>query len=56
MQHNVVEGEPGIFPQPVAQILRAIGGLFNRKRRREPNEPTAQAEQPPEPSPDETAE
>jgi hypothetical protein len=31
MQHGIVEGEPGIFPAPVAKVMRAIGGLFNRK-------------------------
>jgi hypothetical protein len=28
--HTIVEGEPGIFPDPVARILRSIGGLFRR--------------------------
>jgi hypothetical protein len=55
MQHNVVEGEPGIFPQPVAHILRAIGGLFSRKRQSKPDEPAPQAE-PPEPFGDGKAE
>jgi hypothetical protein len=26
----VVEGEPGIFPDPVARALRAIGRVFSR--------------------------
>jgi hypothetical protein len=32
MRHGVVEGEPGIFPAPVAKIMRTIGGLFSRKK------------------------
>ena len=28
---TIVEGEPGIFPEPVARIMRGIGGLFRRK-------------------------
>ncbi len=31
MKHGVVEGEPGVFPAPVARVMRAIGGLFSRK-------------------------
>ena len=30
---DVVEGEPGIFPEPVARVLRKIGGLFGGNRR-----------------------
>jgi len=26
----VVEGEPGIFPDPIARILRAVGRIFRR--------------------------
>jgi hypothetical protein len=32
MKHGVVEGEPGIFPAPVARVLRTIGGLFSRSK------------------------
>ena len=42
MLHAIVEGEPGIFPDPIARIMRGIGGLF-RKR----DEPA-----PPPPAPD----
>jgi hypothetical protein len=42
----VVEGEPGIFPAPVAGVLRAFGRLFTGRRRRraeeEPTEPEAE--------------
>jgi hypothetical protein len=31
MRYGVVEGEPGVFPAPVAKVMRAIGGLFGRK-------------------------
>jgi hypothetical protein len=30
MRNGIVEGEPGIFPEPVARFLRAVGNLFNR--------------------------
>jgi hypothetical protein len=39
--HTIVEGEPGIFPEPVARIMRTIGGWFGRK------EPTAEPPTPP---------
>jgi len=32
MHNGVVEGEPGIFPAPVAKIMRSIGGIFSRKK------------------------
>jgi hypothetical protein len=47
MVHAIVEGEPGIFPDPVARILRGIGGLFRRR----PAEPADDAPPPPGPSP-----
>jgi hypothetical protein len=36
MRSSVVEGEPGIFPDPVARVLRALGRLFSRHDRSEP--------------------
>ena len=30
MQHGIVEGEPGIFPDPIARLMRGIGRLFDR--------------------------
>jgi hypothetical protein len=30
MRHDIVEGEPGIFPDPVARILVWIGRLIRR--------------------------
>lgn len=44
---TIVEGEPGIFPDPVARIMRGIGGLFRRKP--SADDPT------PEPTPDASA-
>jgi hypothetical protein len=32
VQHAIVEGEPGIFPDPVARVMRAIGGWFGRRK------------------------
>jgi hypothetical protein len=34
MRCDVVEGEPGIFPEPVARVMRSIGGLFGGSKRR----------------------
>jgi hypothetical protein len=42
-QHAIVEGEPGIFPAPVASLMRKIGGFFDRKPK---------SEHAPPPSPD----
>jgi hypothetical protein len=33
---TIVEGEPGIFPDPVARVMRTIGGWFGRRRPAEP--------------------
>jgi hypothetical protein len=33
MQHGIVEGEPGIFPDPIARLMRGIGRIFDRGRR-----------------------
>ncbi|MBV8303619.1 MAG: hypothetical protein JOZ04_05380 [Acidimicrobiia bacterium] len=30
MRYNIVEGEPGIFPDPIARFYRWIVGLFGR--------------------------
>jgi hypothetical protein len=34
VHHGIVEGEPGIFPDPVARVMRAVGRLFRRGERR----------------------
>jgi len=46
MRCDVVEGEPGIFPDPVARIMRSIGGLFGGGRRRRPDEGQAPTTEP----------
>ncbi|MGH9229544.1 MAG: hypothetical protein ACRD07_12615 [Acidimicrobiales bacterium] len=28
MRCDVVEGEPGIFPEPITRFMRKVGGLF----------------------------
>jgi hypothetical protein len=33
MRYGIVEGEPGIFPEPIARLFRAIGRLFGRGHR-----------------------
>ena len=33
-RRKIVEGEPGIFPAPVAAVLRAFGRLFTRAGKR----------------------
>jgi hypothetical protein len=50
--HTIVEGEPGIFPEPVARVMRAIGGLFGHRKA----EPAPPAEPAPggEPEPEDT--
>jgi hypothetical protein len=31
MRHGIVEGEPGIFPAPIARLFQAIGRIFRRR-------------------------
>ncbi|HET6662982.1 MAG TPA: hypothetical protein VFG94_01930 [Acidimicrobiales bacterium] len=38
MRCDVVEGEPGIFPEPITRFMRAIGGLFGGGRSRQAGE------------------
>jgi hypothetical protein len=54
MQHGIVEGEPGIFPEPVARLMRGIGRLLGGKRSEKPAEPAEPREMPtfPERPPD----
>ena len=53
MRCDVVEGEPGIFPEPIARIMRGIGGLFGggaRQRRDEDHASTAETRPSSEPA------
>jgi hypothetical protein len=53
VRRHIVEGEPGIFPSPVARVLQGIGGLFRRRPPVEPEpaapSPAAEDDPPPEP-------
>ena len=51
MQHGIVEGEPGIFPDPIARLMRGIGRIFDRGRRDDKGPDPAP---PPAPPTDET--
>ncbi len=35
MRFGIVEGEPGIFPDPIARLLRLLGRPFKRDRQEE---------------------
>jgi hypothetical protein len=35
MKTGVVEGEPGIFPDPIARLLRAVSRFVTTRRRQE---------------------
>jgi len=45
VHHNIVEGEPGIFPDPVTRILRIPGRWLDRRKGRnragQPDQPDA---------------
>lgn len=43
MRSEIVEGEPGIFPDPIARVLRAIG-RFVTTRRKDATKPTEDSE------------
>ena len=47
MRCDVVEGEPGIFPEPIARIMRGIGA---RQRRDEDHASTAETRPSSEPA------
>jgi hypothetical protein len=49
MRRHIVEGEPGIFPDPIARALRALARLLDRRRAENPaNEPPAEDGEPPQ--------
>jgi hypothetical protein len=35
MRHNIVEGEPGIFPDPIARFFRWVFGPLRRREQGE---------------------
>jgi len=49
VRHNIVEGEPGIFPDPVARILRFPGRWLDRRAARRQADQAGQADQPDQP-------
>ena len=51
MRYGVVEGEPGIFPDPIARCLRAFGRLMRGSDDRE--QPSGTTNDQPPPPPDE---
>jgi len=34
MRFGIVEGEPGIFPDPIARLMRAVARLFGHRAHR----------------------
>ncbi len=42
VRFGIVEGEPGIFPDPIARLLRLLGRPFRRDRRKGDVQPTEQ--------------
>lgn len=52
MLRTIVEGEPGIFPDPVARVMRTIGGWFGRRDRTETTETTTETTETTEAQPD----
>jgi len=34
MRFGIVEGEPGIFPDPIARLMRAVARLFGHRTHR----------------------
>ena len=51
-RRRIVEGEPGIFPAPVAAVLRAFGRLFRRDEAKPPAAPPPESPEPSEQDPD----
>ncbi|HEX2062915.1 MAG TPA: hypothetical protein VHE80_00680 [Acidimicrobiales bacterium] len=43
MRRNIVEGEPGIFPDPIARLMRSLG-RWVRRRAGEDDRPTEEEE------------
>ncbi|HET6835446.1 MAG TPA: hypothetical protein VFH30_16390 [Acidimicrobiales bacterium] len=47
MRCDVVEGEPGIFPEPITRFMRTIGGLFGGGKPRQAAEDQSPTSDPP---------
>jgi hypothetical protein len=48
MKSAIVEGEPGIFPDPIARLLRVIGRIFTpRRKEAETSTRNVEADEPP---------
>jgi hypothetical protein len=43
-RRRIVEGEPGIFPAPIASVLRAFGRVFTRDKKKPPEPPPPEAD------------
>jgi hypothetical protein len=43
MRRNIVEGEPGIFPDPIARFMRNVGRWVRRRTGRDNDGPDEQA-------------
>ena len=48
MRNGIVEGEPGIFPDPIARFFRWLGRLGRRRDESPPAPPTQQEPSEPE--------
>ena len=46
MRNSIVEGEPGIFPDPIARVFVAVSRWVRRRAGKEPAPPVAQTEEP----------
>jgi hypothetical protein len=46
MRCDVVEGEPGIFPEPITRFMRKIGGLFGGGTPRQTDEGQSSTSEP----------
>ena len=50
VRFGIVEGEPGIFPDPIARLFRLLGGGLRRKRQKDRAAPAEQEQRPDETS------
>lgn len=48
VRFGIVEGEPGIFPDPIARLLRLLGTAFRREQQKDRTAPAEQEQQPDE--------